>query len=316
MTDRGKIVTVGFCPSWDMVCRFDGIDWGDHKPADSVTLRPAGKAMNISRALAWMGQKNTAAGLWGRDDYEQMRKAMRQLRGLIKVEMTAVAGETRRNVTVVDTAGEREMHLRLRCELPSRTALKRLRADLDRIVKRNDICVLAGLMPDAEFAGDVVRIVRDCSGRGAAIAVDAYGEVLRRIVDTGLARIINPNVEELRELLAEDVPDRPASLVRAARRLLDRVEIVLVSRGQKGAIAVKPDGAWQARSPGRNTVMSTVGCGDYLLAGFLEGFKESRNAASALKVAVKVATARAWAWTETKTWTQARRNIRIDCLSL
>jgi len=309
---NGKIVTVGLCPSWDTVFRFDGIDWGEHKPASSAISRPAGKALNISRALAWMGQKNTAAGLWGRDDYEQMRKAMREVRGLVKVKMTAVEGGTRRNVTVVDTAHDREMHLRCRCGLASRKALRKLGADLETIVKRNNICVFAGLMPGSEFLGEVVGIVRDCSGRGAKIVVDTYGEALRRIVDTGRVWLVNPNVEELRELLGEQVADRPESLVKASRRLLDKVEIVLVSRGKKGAVVVTAEGARQGRCLSRGRVLSTVGCGDYLLGGFLKGLKDTSNAGLALEVAIKVATAKAWAWTEGKTWAQVQRRIRIE----
>lgn len=312
MAMASRIVSVGVCPSWDLVCRFDGVDWGDHKLVDSATCRPAGKALNISRALAWVGRKNVAAGLWGRDDYEQLRVAMRELRGLVTVKMTAVAGGTRRNVTVVDTAGDREMHLRFKCGLATEKALKQLGADLEGIVKRGNICVFAGLMPESKFLGKVVRIVSDCSGRGAKIAVDTYGEALRRIVDTGAAWLINPNVDELRELLGENVADRPASLVKAARRLLDKVEIVLISRGKRGAVVVTREGAWQGRCVGSGRVLSTVGCGDYLLGGFLKGFDEASNPQAALKTAVKVATAKAWGWTEEKSWSQARRGIRIE----
>ena len=312
MKKAGKIITVGLCPSWDVVCRFEGIEWGEHKLADSVTCRPAGKAMNISRALAWMGEKNTAAGLWGRDDYEQMKKAMRGLRGQVTVKMTAVEEATRRNVTVVDTANYREMHLRFRCPLASRKSIRRLRADLKKIITQDSACVFAGLMPDSEFLDGVVRIVHDCRARGAKIVVDTYGAALRRIVDAGLAWMIKPNVDELRELLGEDVPDRPASLAKATRRLLGKVEIVLISRGRRGAVVVTPDGAWQGRCLGRGRVLSTVGCGDYLLGGFLKGLVETPNPASALSIALKVATARAWGWTEEKTWVQAQRLVKIE----
>jgi len=316
MGKASKIVTVGLCPSWDMVCQFDGIEWGEHKLVSSATCRPAGKALNISRGLAWTGGKNVAAGLWGRDDYEQMKKAMGELRGLVTVKMTEVAGGTRRNVTVVDTGGHREMHLRFKCGLASGRALRELGADLKGIVKKNNICVFAGLMPESRFLGQVVRIVKDCNDNGGRIVVDTYGEALQRIVDAGVVWMINPNVDELRGLLGEDVADRPASLVKGARRLLDKVEIVLVSRGKKGAVVVTRRGAWQGRCLGRGRVLSTVGCGDYLLAGFLKGLTETSNPGAALKTALKVATAKAWGWTEVKTWPQAQRQIRIERLSI
>jgi len=312
MTGIRKIVTVGLCPSWDMVCRFEGIEWGQHKLADSVTCIPAGKALNISAALAWTGCRSTAAGLWGRDDYEQMRRAMRELRGLVRVRMTPVAGRTRRNVTVIDTARGREMHLRFRCELVSRAATRRLWAQLKSLVARGSVCVFAGRMPGEEFLPDLVRMVGDCRSRGAMVVLDTYGEALRRMVDTGCVWLIKPNVAELRELLGEEVADRPASLARAARRLLGLVDIVLVSRGAKGAIVVTVAGAWQGRARRPEPVLSTVGCGDYLLGGFLGALKQKPDAASALKTALKVATAKAWGWAQNRPWEQVRSAVRIE----
>jgi len=311
MRVSGKIVTIGLCPSWDTICLFDGIEWGEHKTVSSASSRPAGKALNISQALVWMGQKNIAAGLWGRDDFEQMLKAMRGLKKLVKVKMTAVEGGTRRNITVVDTVNDREMHLRNRSELASRKALRKLEADLRTILHRDSVCVFAGMMPEDEFVGDVIRIINSCRKRGARIVVDTYGDALKRILETGAAWLIKPNVEELRVLLCEEVTDSPAGLVRAGRKLLDKVEVVLISRGKKGGVVVTKKGAWLGRCIGRGRVLSTVGCGDFLLAGFLKGLKDKSDAGSALGTAIKVATAKAWGWPEGKSWSQALREIKV-----
>lgn len=324
MRVNGKIVTIGLCPSWDTVCRFEGIDWGEHKTVSSASSRPAGKALNISQALAWMGEENIAAGLWGRDDFEQMLKAMRALKKFVKVKMTAVDGGTRRNITVVDTVNDREMHLRNRSELASRKALRKLETDLRAIVHKGSVCVFAGAMPEDEFIGDVVRIIKSCRERDAKIVVDTYGDALKRILETGAVWLIKPNVDELRELLGGQVTDSPAGLVRAGRKLLDKVEVVLISRSKKGAVVVTKKGAWQGRCIGRSRVLSTVGCGDFLLAGFLKGLnpvrskssasngvKDKSDAGSALGTAIKVATARAWGRTEGKSWSRALREIKV-----
>jgi 1-phosphofructokinase family hexose kinase len=312
MRVSGKIVTVGLCPSWDTICRFEGIDWGEHKTVSSAGSRPAGKALNISRAMAWMGQENIATGLWGRDDYQQMLKAMRPLGGLVKVKMTAVDGGTRRNITVVDTANDREMHLRNRSELTSKKALKKLEADLKAIVHKGSVCVFAGMMPEDEFIGDVVRIIKSCREHGAKIVVDTYGDALKRILETSAAWLIKPNVEELRELLGEQVIDSPEGLVRAGRKLLDKVEIVVISRGRKGGVVVTKKGAWQGRCFGNGRVLSTVGCGDYLLGGFLKGLKDKSDAGSALGTAIKVATAKAWGWTDKMSWLDVQSKIKVQ----
>jgi 1-phosphofructokinase len=312
MRISGRIVTVGLCPSWDAVYQLEGIDWGQHKTASSCVNRPAGKALNISRALAWMGQTNIAAGLWGRDDYEKMLKAMSALKKRVKVELTAVDGGTRRNVTVVDTAAAREMHLRSRSELASTKALKKLHADLRAIVRKHSVCVFAGKMPGSELMGDVIRIIESCRSRGARIVLDTSGPALSQIVRTGTVWLIKPNVEELCELLGEQVRDAPVSLAKAGRKLLDRVEVVLISRGKKGAIVVTRKGAWRSRSVGRGRVLATVGCGDYLLAGFLKGLKDYSGTDAALKTAIKVATAKAWGREESTTWPRAKRQIKVE----
>lgn len=308
----GKIITVGLSPAWDITCWGRGLDWGVHEEIDEQSIRPAGKALNISRALAWMGQKSTAAGLWGRQDYEQMLKALRSLAGRVTVRMTLVDGSTRRNITVVDTARRRDMHLRDSSQLACLGALKRLKADLEAVVNRNSICVFAGAMPEGKLLDEVVRIIKACSDKGARVALDTSGPALKKLVDAGGIWFIKPNVEELCQLLGEHVLDRPVSLAKAGRRLLQKVEIVLMSRGEKGSIVVTEQGTWQGRCTARRRASSTVGCGDYLVAGFLKGLKDKSDIGSALKTAITAATAKAWGWADQMNWPQVRRRIKVQ----
>jgi 1-phosphofructokinase len=311
MRRSASIITVGLSPAWDITCRGQNIDWGRHEYIDKQTIRPAGKALNVSKALAWMGQKSVAAGLWGRDDYAQMLAAVRASWPLIDVKFTRVTGGTRQNVTVVDTTHHREMHLRNKSPLASSKALSRLRADLEKIVRKDSLCVFAGTMPEGELLDGLIRIIKSCADQGAEIVLDTSGRPLKRVVDTGVVRLTKPNVSELCELLGRHVQDVPASLAAAGRRLLDRVEIVLISRGKKGALVVTKYGIWQGRCVGRGKVASTVGCGDYLLAGFLRAFRDKPDPRSALSNAIKIATAKARGWTESKSPANMLREIKV-----
>jgi len=303
---RNSIITIGLSPAWDITCRGRNIHWGLHRQIDEQTIRPAGKALNVSKALAWMGQRSIAAGFWGKGDYEQMQTAVRRLWPSIRVKFTAVAAPTRKNITIVDSAGNKEMHLRDKSRLTSARTLKKLQADLKEIVNKGSICVFAGSMPDSKLLDDVVRLVEFCKSCRAKVVLDTSGYPLKEIVDTGSVWMIKPNIEELRELLSEQIKDGPVSLAKAGRKLLDKVEIVLISRGAKGGVVVTNNGAWQGRCTGRAKVISTVGCGDFLLAGFL---KDSSVMDVALKTAIKVATARAWGWTEKKFWPDVQKRI-------
>jgi len=312
MRDRVSIITIGLSPAWDITCRGRNIDWGLHPEIDEQTVRPAGKALNVSKALAWMGQKNIAAGLWGAGDHPQMLASIRNFSPSIRVILTAVAGRTRQNITILDSASNKEMHLRDKSWLASARTLKKLQADLEKIVHKGSICVFAGAMPDGGLLGDIVRIVEFCKSRGGKIVLDTSGRPLKEIVDTGSAWLIKPNVEELRELLGEQVKDGPVSLAKAGRKLLDKVEIVLISRGAKGGVVVTKNGAWQCRCAGRAKVFSSVGCGDFLLAGLLKALEDGSGTDLALKTAIKVATARAWGWTEKMSWLDVKSRIHVQ----
>lgn len=302
-----SIITVGLSPAWDVTCRGRNIDWGRHEAIDEQTIRPAGKALNVSKALVWMGQRSIAAGLWGRSDYPRMLAAVRAAWPLIDVKMTCATGGTRQNVTIVDTANNREMHLRSESRLASAKTLKRLQANLEKIVRRNSFCVFAGTMPDEGLLEDVIRIIKSCAGHGARIVLDTSGPPLKQIVETGDVWLIKPNAKELCELLGQQIKDSSASLAAAGRKLLNRVHMVLITRGAKGALVVTKQGAWQGRCVSRGKISSTVGCGDYLLASFLKEFRGKSDPCSALKTAIKVATAKAWGWTESHTWREVLR---------
>jgi 1-phosphofructokinase family hexose kinase len=304
-------VTVGLAPAWDVRCRGRGLEWGRHVNIDDQQVWPAGKALNISYALAWMELESVATGLWGREDYDEMQRAVGRLGGLIEVQMTAAEGRTRQNITVVDTLKHREMHLRRQSDLASQRSLHRLNLDLGRLVREGDTCVFAGAMPDGDLLALTVDVVWTCHYR-ARVAVDTHGAALRSIVDAGLAWLIAPNVEELRELLGSGVEDTPARLAKAVPPLLEKVQMVLVSRGEKGAVLITKNHAWTGACRTKREVLSTVGCGDYLLAGFLARLREKDDPAGALAQGLKVATARAWGWTESKTWPQVNKEIAVS----
>jgi fructose-1-phosphate kinase PfkB-like protein len=76
-------------------------------------------------------------------------------------------------------------------------------------------------------------------------------------------------------------------------------------------VVVSREDAWQARCLSREKVLSTVGCGDYLLAGFLKAIEDEYDMPRALATATRVASARAWGWMESKTWPQMKRQIQI-----
>ena len=291
----------------------NGLDWGDHRQVSQPAIEPAGKALNVSKALAWMGKHSTTAGLWGQEDCKEALKGLVKWTKYVKPRFTLVPGRTRRNLTLLDRLSQREIHLREPSELTSNRALHELRSDLEALVDENSLCVFAGLFPDDRFLSQALAIIQDCQRKNARVVMDTSGAPLKEVVARGNVWLIKPNLEELCELVGENIPNRVDKLSQAGKRLLNCVEIILISRGEKGAIVLSQDAILRGQcNSGRKRVITTVGCGDYLLAGFLSGMTEKQNLETALRNALQAATAKAWGWTESMSWSQVTSKIRVN----
>ncbi|HEV58362.1 MAG TPA: hypothetical protein ENN87_12855 [Phycisphaerales bacterium] len=312
-----RIITVGIAPAWDIRCFGEDLDWDRHAALTGQTVLPAGKALNICRALGWLGRSSVAAGLWGSDDYRQMTQGVAGWLGPIEVRMTVVPGATRQNVTVIDAKRGREMHLRARNGLATEANLLRLRDDLTGLVDDQCVCVFAGSMPVDARLDACLACLDACRQAGARLAVDTSGAAMERILAAGPVWVIKPNLAELGELLHRSVEDRVEAIAAAVGPLTDRVEIIVVSRGARGAVAVTPAGTWSAE-PARTDrpTAGTVGCGDFLLAGLLDALAAGRTMEQALAQAVAVGSAHAWGWSQDKSWADLADMIPVRVRSI
>lgn len=309
--DCRNIITVGLTPVWDRTCTVDGVEWGDHKVMSSQRLDPAGKSLNVSKALAWLSVPSTAAGLWGAADYPEMIEALSEFRDSIQPAFTVVESRTRQNVTIVDARQNRELHLRSSETLITREALKQLSDDLQGQLDSQTTVVFAGSIPQGPLQDDCLALMAMAGRQCANWVVDTSGSALAKIVNQGGLGVIKPNREELSELLGRSVGTDVEEVISAASQLCDRVKVVLVTLGQQGAVAVTKEAAFYGRVKNHHRTVHTVGCGDYLLAGYLS-VSPSAGMDQKLTAGIKVATAKAWGWAGTKPWRDAQKDIDVE----
>jgi 1-phosphofructokinase len=291
---KQKIITIGISPAWDRTIEIAGVDWGEHKIISTQKITPAGKALNISRALSQMGEKSIAAGLWGGDDWGEMEKATADLKKSVQFKFTKAAGRTRTNLTVVDTAKKRQMHLRSKSTIADEKSLSALNRNLQKIVTKNSVCIFAGTMPGGKLLNKTISLIETAKKKRALVIIDSSGEPFRKVLAKGGLFLIKPNIEELGELVGRKIPNKKNDVIGAAKKLLGKTEFVLVSMAEKGAILVGREIIISARYEGKKfDVYNTVGCGDYLLAGFTAEICKTGNLNAALQKAVAMATAKA-----------------------
>jgi len=124
-------------------------------------------------------------------------------------------------------------------------------------------------------AGDFRELLEIARARGAKVAVDASGPALEAALDMGVD-LIKPNEYELAEVTGvsrESLVSDPAPVL---RRLGERIGHIILSMGEKGALFHTPDATLHAKPP-EVEVVSSVGAGDSLLAGYMAGLVTGRS---------------------------------------
>lgn len=266
--DFHSIITVTLNPTIDRILEVPGFKVGGHVQGRLRMREPAGKAINVSRALADLRIKSTAIGWVGMNAFDLFHEAMQ--RAGVKACFLPITGATRENITIIDPAGPTETHIRDAGPRVDDADVRRLMDLLQSVVTAESLVIFTGSLPPGLALHSWEGLLQACTARGAKVAVDTAGEPLRSAMSSPLW-MIKPNEFELGELLDRSFPDEP-SLVAAAGELAGRFPFVLVTAGRKGAYCLSQGRVIHAQATLRaDQVQSTVGCGDAMLAGFLAG---------------------------------------------
>lgn len=261
------IVTVTANPSIDVTLTTSGFELGEVNRAHAVRRDPAGKGVNVARALALNGVAATALfpadAATGAD-----LTAMLAAQG-VTAASAAIAQPIRTNITVVDDASGRTTKINEPGPIVSVAEAKAF-SDLvsDHVVAGPTWLVACGSIPPGLGDDFYASLGRLATHFGIPLAVDTSGAPLASIIAAGTATLVKPNLEELEELLGRTLPTVGA-VVDGARELLRLPDArALVSLGEHGALLVTATQSWWAGAPSV-TPVSTVGAGDSTLAGYL-----------------------------------------------
>lgn len=290
MMNSTTIITVSLNPAIDRIIEVDRFAIGAHQVGREIVRTAAGKALNVSRVLAALGAGNIATGFLGADNRGEFESLLTD--PLIIEEFFTLDGRTRENITITDPAAHQETHIRDAGLEVDRRSLGRLEKKLQLLARDGSIVIFSGSLPPGTAPDDLARLAETAAAAGARVAVDSTHDALKAVVRTGLW-LTKPNAAELSQLAGRKLTSR-AELVATGRDLAEKVELVLLSRGAKGALLVTRDTTIEARIhiPTRR-LRNTVGCGDVLLGAFVAGVARGDDAACAIASAVACASASA-----------------------
>ena len=258
-----KVVTITLNPSIDVTLCLDALDPDDVNRAKEQRELSAGKGVNVSRALHAMNVPTHVLGFAGKENVLSYERSLQAAE--IPCTLVRTKGAVRRNITLCLADGT-SYKINTAGSPVDRRNIHDLYAAISGVLTREDFCVLSGSLPPDFGKDDFFDLLNHISAWGARLVLDVDFLAL-----ADLARIhpwlIKPNVHELRRMTGAGLEG--SELCRAAQAAQAvGVDIVLLTMGENGLIAVTEEATYTASVP-RVPVCSTVAAGDTTLAGFL-----------------------------------------------
>lgn len=155
----------------------------------------------------------------------------------------------------------------------------------EALIAASDILYLEGYLWDPPLSRAAMRraidVARAAGGKVAftlsdAFIIDRHGEDFRALIAEGLFDILFANEVEICALAEE------TDFEAAVARIAPQVPLLVVTRSEKGAIALTGGARTEVKAEPIDAVVDTTGAGDLFAAGFLAGHAEGRPVADCL----------------------------------
>ncbi len=290
------IYTVTFNPAIDCIMQVRNLAFGKVNRAVTQEFYFGGKGVNVSYVLRNLGRTSTAWGFIAGWTGAALESALAE-DGIPTDFVHLPKGNTRVNAKLKGTTAgsddDTETAINAGGAPIDDESLEKFFQKLDK-VEPGDFVILSGGVPKGTPKDIYARIMARLDGRGAYIVVDATEEVLLQSLPYK-PFLVKPNDEELAEITGCNPLDEQA-LIEGARQLHDQgAQNVLVSRGGLGSLLLDATGNLQTAPVIKGTLVNSVGAGDSVVAGFVEGFvratESGADEATAYQQAYKLAQA-------------------------
>lgn len=282
------IYTVTFNPALDYVMSVPSFNLNEVNRSQKEQLLFGGKGINVSVVLHRLGIPSTALGFAAGFTGDVLLDGVRTA-GVKTDFIRLPQGLTRINVKI---QSEHETDFNGKGpEIPPES-VDALFDKLDAL-GADDTLVLAGSIPPSLPDNIYEQILSRLSGKGVQCIVDATKDLLLNVLKYR-PFLIKPNHHELGELFGTAFTSAE-EMVPYARKLRHLgAQNILVSMAGDGALLLDCNDCIHAIAAPQGKVISSVGAGDSMVAGFLAGWLEKKDFAYALRLGTAAGSATAF----------------------
>jgi 6-phosphofructokinase 2 len=260
------IVTMTLNPAIDKSSSVDHVVAERKLYCNPPLFEPGGGGVNVSRAIKKLGGKSLllypAGGLTGKRLQELLDEEGLNHRPFY------IEGVNRESLVILEESTGQQYRFGMPGPQVQKKEWEPFLQELAAMEPAPDYVVASGSLPAGvppDFYAQVARIGKK---KGTKMIVDVSGEALKEALEEGVF-LIKPNVREFRGLIGEEVKEE-AQIKAAAQEMVKsgRCEVLVISLGAAGALAVSEDFAEHILSP-TVPIVSKVGAGDSMVAGIV-----------------------------------------------
>ncbi|PWJ60347.1 6-phosphofructokinase 2 [Dyadobacter jejuensis] len=279
----GPIVTLTINPALDKSSEVDRIVPESKLRCKTPTFEAGGGGINVAKAIHRLGGNPIALFTVGGPTGQRLHKLVKNE----GVETLVVETKqwTRENFHIL----EKSTGFQYRFGMPGTemmpTEVRTVLEVLEDLDPKPSYIIASGSLPPGVPDDFYARVANIAQQQGAKFIVDASGDSLRSVSDSGLY-LLKPNITELSELVGVDKLEMD-EVDDAARALIIRgqCEIVVVSMGAMGAMLVTEDLVEHIPAPPVQP-KSTVGAGDSMVAGMIWTLAQGKSLREAVRMGV------------------------------
>lgn len=250
---------------------------------------PGGKGLNVSKPAAVAGAEVVATGFVGGHAGNYIEASLKDYH--VKSAFYHLESESRSCINIWDEKNCVQTEFLEPGFTVTESEFQGFVEEFKELVKKADVVAMSGSVPkglDGTAYQKLVKVVKDA---GKKVILDTSGKLIEMGIEA-CPTMIKPNIDEIRMLTGKEC-NEIGEIVEAAKEIHARgVEVVAVSLGADGSLAVSDEGVFRAIVP-RIDAVNTVGCGDSMIAGFALGFAEGLGIEETLRKASAISAAAA-----------------------
>ena len=292
------IYTVTLNPAVDKTVTINDFRTGEVNRTDKIRTDAGGKGLNVSKCLASLGAKSTAAMFLGGNAGSLIRSFICDTKSsahdMITPLIVDVSGETRTNLKIVDPSSGTTTDINEKGPVITTEAFDKLTDMIFSSAHEGDILVMSGSVPQGLRADVYAGLISKADSMKIKTFLDTSGESLVSGINA-VPFLIKPNVQELAYVMGHSGDDANKSsissiIIECDKLLASGISRIIVSDGADGAFYFSEKKRLRGISPSV-PVQSTVGAGDSMIAALAYGESANMNEEEAFKLALAFGTA-------------------------